>query len=106
MSGCCLKKSSAILTPTCCSRRVVEHIIEALIDCKHNPFDGGYFNGNDCMRLLENCSLLFEMLRNAATDESDVDAKMKLDDVANRLEKIFTHFAQVVPTYFSINQLS
>lgn len=42
--------------------RVLERVIETVINCKHNPFYGGSFNGNDCFRLLHNNDLLFDAL--------------------------------------------
>ena len=85
--------------------RVVELILETEINCKHNPFYGGCFNGNDCMRLLQNSSLLFQALRHASIDETDKAAKEKLEDIAARHENIFTHFARIVPSFRSIRLL-
>jgi hypothetical protein len=66
--------------------RVVERIIDAVINCKHNPFYGGSFNGNDCFRLLEGYALLFEALR-AASEHESKESKDALEDVAMRHEQ-------------------
>jgi hypothetical protein len=43
--------------------RALEYIISAYpISAKHNPYYGGSFNGNDCMRMLENVPLIFQTL--------------------------------------------
>jgi hypothetical protein len=77
------------------SERVVERIIDAVINCKHNPFYGGSFNGNDCFRLLEGYALLFEALR-AASEHESKESKDALEDVAMRHEQIFKLFGLLV----------
>ena len=58
--------------------RALEHTIaESPISAKHNPFYGGSFNGNDCIRLVANHTLLFEALRNAYPNNEEVDAICK-----------------------------
>jgi len=87
-------------------RVLVEKIIETVINCKHNPFYGGSFNGNICARLLEGYTLLFKAIRDAGRDtEPDVTVRKNLDSVIDRHENIFMHFAQVYPNFRSTRLL-
>jgi len=87
--------------------RVLEHVIETVINCKHNPFYGGSFNGNDCFRLLHNNDLLFDALIEAGDSNSEQNEVVKkaLDDVVVRHKQIFKLFGQVVPNFRSTRLL-
>ena len=51
--------------------QVVEQLISELpINCKHNPYYDGSFNGNDCIQLVENMAFILEQLnKHFSTDE-------------------------------------
>ena len=41
-----------------CEPMIERLITEAFINCKNNPYYAGSFNGNDCIRLVENASFI------------------------------------------------
>ena len=44
--------------------RIIERLItEPPINCKHNPYYAGAFNGNDCIRLVKNMSFILNSLQ-------------------------------------------
>jgi hypothetical protein len=69
------------------------------LNVKHNPFYGGSFNGNDCLRLLRNHELLFKALKEASTNNNETSAKVTIEDIVGRHEKIFCAFSKVVPLF-------
>ena len=46
-----------------CERLIERMISESPINCKHNPYYSGSFNGNDCLRLVENMDYVFDELK-------------------------------------------
>ena len=43
--------------------QLLEHMIsESPINCKHNPYYGGLFNGNDCIQLVHNMDFVISKL--------------------------------------------
>jgi hypothetical protein len=72
--------------------RALEYVISIYpISAKHNPYYGGSFNGNDCMRILENVTLLFQSLFNA-TDSNETATVI----IQNHYD-IWESFAAIVP---------
>lgn len=80
-------------------------ISEDPINAEHNPFYGGAFNGNDCVRLVLNHGSIFDAINKSAEHESNQTVKEDLLDVSRRFKAIFAAFAEVVPTYCSTEKL-
>ena len=72
--------------------RAFEYVISVYpISAKHNPYYGGSFNGNDCMRILENVPLLFQSLF-LATGSNETATVI----IQNHFD-IWESFAAIVP---------
>lgn len=67
-------------------KSVIEELIKiAPILAKHNPFYSGSFNGNDCLRLMQNYEILFTKLQKATKSETE-EIRSKIEDIATRHE--------------------
>ena len=53
-----------------CERMIERLITEAPINCKHNPYYAGSFNGNDCIQFIENASFIFDFLEDKFTNKN------------------------------------
>ena len=81
--------------------QVVEQLIRELpIKCKHNPYYAGSFNGNDCIRLVENMDFILDSLNNNfATDE-------KLQSITMRFREVWNLWKSILPTVRAARKLS
>jgi hypothetical protein len=72
----------------------LEYVISAYpISAKHNPYYGGSFNGNDCMRLLKNVPTLFEKLFITIDENASPNALQ----IIQCHHDIWASFASIVP---------
>jgi hypothetical protein len=88
--------------------RILERIIKSYpISTKHNPYYGGAFNGNDCMRILENIISLFNQLWTAVLHgEFSQEEKRRVLDIIRKHRPIWIAFYKVAPLIRSSRKLS
>jgi len=86
--------------------RQLEWVISSYpISAKHNPYFGGSFNGNDCIRILENVQTVFSNLH-LALESLDVSARDSASALIDNNYVIWDSFASIVPQLRSTRKLS
>jgi len=86
--------------------RQLEWVISSYpILAKHNPYFGGSFNGNDCIRILENVQTVFSNLH-LALESLDEGARDSASALINNYYDIWDSFASIVPQLRSTRKLS
>jgi hypothetical protein len=74
--------------------RALEYVISAYpISAKHNPYYSGSFNGNNCIRILENVPLLFQKLFTTINEAASLNAV----DMIQHHHDIWASFTSIVP---------
>jgi hypothetical protein len=88
--------------------RILKRIIKSYPICaKHNPYYGGAFNGNDCMRILENTISLFNQLWTAVLHgEFSQEEKRRVLGIIRKHQPIWKAFSKVAPLIQSSRKLS
>jgi hypothetical protein len=88
--------------------RILERIIKSYpISAKQNPYYGGAFNGNNCMRILENTISLFNQLWTAVLHgEFNQEEKRWVLGIIRKHRPIWTAFSKVAPLIRSSQKLS
>jgi hypothetical protein len=79
--------------------RILERIIKSYpISAKQNPYYGGAFNGNNCMRILENTISLFNQLWTAVLHgEFNQEEKRRVLGIIRKHRPIWIAFSKVAP---------
>ncbi len=74
--------------------RALEEVVSVYpISAKHNPYYGGSFNSNDCFRIMENVSLIFETL----LDATDNNASEQAELLIKSHHELWDSFATIAP---------
>ena len=83
-----------------CKRMIERLITKSPINCKHNTYYSGSFNGNYCIRLVENASFIFESLEDKFTTDK------QLKDITTRFCEIWFLWQSILPAIRAARNLS
>ena len=83
-----------------CKCMIERLITKSPINCKHNPYYAGSFNGNDCIWLVENASFIFDSLE----DKFRTDKQLK--DIILRFCEICVLWQSILPAIRAAHKLS
>ena len=83
-----------------CKCMIERLITKSPINCKHNPYYAGSFNGNDCIWLVENASFIFDSLEDKFTTDK------QLKDITTRFCEIWFLWQSILPAIRAARNLS